>query len=379
MSYRRLSELLDSFLNLGIPGVDCVVYREHEPVFRHCAGFSDLERQTPITGNETYFMFSCTKVVTCAAALTLLEQGCFLLTDPLDAYIPEFSQMFLANGERAKNKIKIRDLFTMSAGFHYDVTSPSVTQAIRDKNGRATTLDIVRAVAKEPLSFEPGAHWQYSLCHDVLAGLVEVLAGKRFGDYVSETIFDPIGMTHTSFGVTERNEETLAPLYRFCDETNRAELQKKECSYILTPDYDSGGAGMVSSVDDYILFADAMANGGIAKNGCRILSPATIDLMRTDCLTGEAQKDFNWIQHAGYGYGLGVRTMNDLAEGGAIGSVGEFGWGGAAGSYCLIDPNNRISLFYAQHMLNNKEPFTHPRLRNVLYACASTQNGFTQF
>ena len=190
MQFQKLSDLLDSFLEIGIPGVDCVVYQDHEEVFRHRAGYSDLEQKLPITGKETYFLFSCSKVVTCAAALTLLERGKFLLTDPLAAYIPEFSEMVLTNGEKAKTEIKIRDLFTMSAGFTYDIASPSITQVIREKDGRATTLDVVRAIAKEPLSFEPGTHWQYSLCHDVLAGLVEGVSGKRFGEYVTETIFE---------------------------------------------------------------------------------------------------------------------------------------------------------------------------------------------
>ena len=369
MQFQKLSDLLDSFIEIGIPGVDCVVYQDHEQVFRHSAGLSDLEKKIPISGNETYFLFSCTKVVTCAAALTLLEKGKFLLTDPLGAYMPEFSEMVLENGEKAKNPIKIRDLFTMSAGFNYDLTSPSITRAIADKNGHATTLDIVRAIAKEPLSFEPGTHWQYSLCHDVLAGLVEVISGKRFRDYVKETIFEPVGMTRTSFGVSDLNREYLAPLYRFNDDTNRAELQKKECVYILTPEYDSGGAGMVSCTEDYILFADALANGRKTKCGSRILSPAAIELMRTNCLTAEVLKDLNWEKRAGYGYGLGVRTMMDRAKGGAIGPVGEFGWDGAAGSYVLIDPDSHTALFYAQHMRNNKSPYTHPRLRNVLYAC----------
>lgn len=369
MQFQKLSDLLDSFIKIGIPGVDCSVYQDHEQVFRHSAGYADVAKNIPISGHETYFLFSCTKVITCACALTLLEKGAYLLTDPLSAYIPEFSDMFLINGDRAKNPITIRDLFTMSAGFHYNLSAPSIRSAIAEKGGHATTLDIVRAIAKEPLSFEPGTHWQYSLCHDVLAGFVEVVSGKQFSDYVKETIFDPVGMKRSSFGISEKNKNDLAPLYKFDDEANCAFLQDKECSYIVTPEYESGGAGMVSCVDDYILFADAMANGGIAKNGNRILSPLTIELMRTNCLDDTAQKDLNWVQHAGYGYGLGVRTMTSRAAGGVIGAVGEFGWGGAAGSYVLIDPDRHTALFYAQHMLNNKEPYTHPRLRNVLYAC----------
>lgn len=369
MRFQQLSDLLDSFIDIGIPGVDCAVYINHEPVFRHSAGYSDLEAKTPINGKETYFIYSCTKVITCATALTLLEKGKFLLTEPLYAYMPEFQTMYKENGEKAENPITIRDLFTMSAGFDYGIESPSIKKVIAEKNGHATTLDIVRAIANEPLYFEPGTHWRYSLCHDVLAGLVEVVSGKKFGDYVKEVIFDPLGMKRSSFGPSDLNRDTLVPLYRFNEETNRAERDLIGCKYILTPEYESGGAGIVSCVDDYILFADAMANGGVAKNGNRILASDTIDLMRINCLDQTAVRDMVWAQHAGYGYGLGVRTMIDRIKGGSIGPIGEFGWSGAAGAYTLIDPERRLAVYYAQHMLKNKEPYTHPRMRNVLYAC----------
>jgi len=369
MNFDRLTALLDSFPTIGIPGVDCAVFVDHEPVYRHMAGFSDKENQIPMNGNETYYIYSCSKPITCAAVLSLLEEGKFLLTDPLYEYIPEFRDMYLENNEKAKNPITIKNLFTMTAGFTYNLTSPEI-QKVHDVKGKgATTMDFVRAIAKEPISFEPGTHWQYSLCHDVLAGFAETVSGKRFADLVQERIFEPIGMTRSAYHLNEKNEKTLAALYQFNDETKTADRIPTECSYTFTPQYDSGGAGIVSCVDDYILFADAMANKGMAKNGNRILSEKTVDLMRMNALEGQALSDMNWIQHEGYGYGLGVRTLMDCAKGGAIGQTGEFGWGGAAGAYALFDPENRVAMYYAQHMLNNLEPYTHPRLRNVLYAC----------
>ncbi len=369
MNFQKLTELLNSFPDIGIPGVDCAVYVDHEPVFRHMTGYSDKEAKIPMQGNETYFIYSCSKPITCAAALTLLEDGKMLLTDPISEYIPAFSNMFLPNGEKAKNPITVKHLFTMTAGLDYNLSAPEIIEAKKAKNGDASTMDIVRAIAKRPISFEPGSRWQYSLCHDVLAGLTEVISGKRFSDFVQEKIFDPVGMTRSSFHICEKNEKDLAALYRFDDETKTADRQEQNCAYTLTPSYDSGGAGIISCVDDYILFADAMANKGLAKNGNRILSEKTVDLMRTNALTGQALSDMNWIQHEGYGYGLGVRTLMDPGLGGAIGQVGEFGWGGAAGAYALFDPENRVAMYYAQHMLNNLEPYTHPRLRNVLYSC----------
>ena len=106
----------------------------------------------------------------------------------------------------------------------------------------------------------------------------------------------------------------------------------------------------------------------MAGTGEQILSPRTVELMRTNALDETCRRDMNWSQLCGYGYGLGVRTMVDPAAGGSLSPVGEFGWGGAAGAYALIDPSHELTLFYVQHMLNNKEPYIHPRLRNALYA-----------
>ena len=137
----------------------------------------------------------------------------------------------------------------------------------------------------------------------------------------------------------------------------------------LGSEYESGGAGLISSVDDYIKFANVLCNKGKTQKGEKILSECTIDLMRTNHLDKTSMKDFNWIQMRGYGYGLGVRTMIDKAKGGSLSSIGEFGWGGAAGTYAMIDPENEITVFYAQHMLNNQEPYVHPRIRNIVYQC----------
>ena len=215
MNFEKLEALLNTFPELGIPGVDCAVYVNHEPVFRHMAGYSDKEAKIPMKGNETYFIYSCSKPITCAAALTLLEDGKMLLTDPVSEYIPEFSEMFLPNGEKAKHPITIKHLFTMTAGLDYDLFAPEIQAVTEAKGENASTLDIVRAIAKRPISFEPGSRWQYSLCHDVLAGVAEVISGKQFSDFVQKKIFDPVGMTRSSYHPCAKNEKDIAALYHF--------------------------------------------------------------------------------------------------------------------------------------------------------------------
>ena len=138
--------------------------------------------------------------------------------------------------------------------------------------------------------------------------------------------------------------------------------------HILGDRYDSGGAGIITSVPDYAKLCAALANGG-SLNGEKIISRGTIDLWRTNQLDENQMKQFNWAHLSGYGYGLGVRTMIDRAKSGSNGPFGECGWGGAAGAVSLIDPDNNVSLFYAHHMLNNQEAYVLPRMRNVLYTC----------
>ena len=134
------------------------------------------------------------------------------------------------------------------------------------------------------------------------------------------------------------------------------------------PAYDNGGGGITTTINDYSKFCVALANGGVGATGEKILSAGTIDLLRTNQLNSEQIKTFTWPQLKGYGYGLGVRTLIDKAAG-TTGNVGEFGWGGAAGATVLVDPELKLSVFYAHHMLNPQEDYYQPRLRNVVYSC----------
>ena len=133
-------------------------------------------------------------------------------------------------------------------------------------------------------------------------------------------------------------------------------------------EYDSGGAGIITTAEDYVRFAAALAAKGMGLNQNRILSPATVELLKENQLTASQLPYLNWAQLRGYGYGLGVRTMMDRAAGGSLGPVGEFGWGGAAGATVLIDTERNLAAFYSHHMLNPQEEYYQPRFRNVLYA-----------
>ncbi len=376
MDFKPLAQFIDRMTAWRIPWAEVLVIHRNRTVFRYRSGYLDLEEGTPIEEGKMINLYSLTKIMTCVAALRLVEQGSILLSDPLSAYLPEYAEMNvqkqLPGGEvvleRAQRPITVRDLFAMTAGFTYDIASPSMRDVVRRTNGKVPTRAFAEALAKEPLLFEPGTRWNYSLCHDVLAALVEVVAGRRFGAYIRDEITGPLGMHDTVFDLSEEQRGRLAPQYEYNDALGEA-VRKDGNGYRIGTEFESGGAGLLSTVSDYSLFLNALTNRGTSPDGVRILAPATVDLMRTDQLTGRMREDFSWEHMKGYGYGLGVRTHVSKAESGVLSPLGEFGWAGAAGCLAVIDPTEQLTVMYAQHLLNNQEPYVHPRLKNLVYGC----------
>ncbi|XEC95959.1 serine hydrolase domain-containing protein [Paenibacillus tarimensis] len=376
MDFKPLSQFIDRITCWRIPWAEVIVMYRNETVFRYRNGYADLEEKTLIDERRIINLYSLTKILTCTAALQLVEKGAILLNDPLSAYLPEYAEMTvrkkLPDGgialERAKSAITVRDLFAMTAGFSYDLGTPSIREVINLTNGRVPTREFAAAIAKEPLLFEPGTRWNYSLCHDVLAALVEVVDGRRFGAYVRDEITGPLGMHDTGFDLSEEQQNRLAPQYEYNDELDKP-VRKDGNGFRVGTELESGGAGLLSTVSDYVLFLNALTNRGTSPDGVRILSPAAVDLMRTDQLTEGMRHDYSWAHLAGYGYGLGVRTHISKAGSGLLSPLGEFGWSGAAGCLAIIDPDSQLTVMYAQHLLNNQEPYVHPRLKNIVYAC----------
>ena len=379
MNFQPLRDFMDNYLpTLGVPGTDIVIYKNHEEIFRYQSGFDSLKSGTPVNPNALYHMYSCTKVATCVAATQLIERGEILTTDPVFAYLPEYADIkvkhTLPDGtvqvRPAEKVLTIEHLLTMTGGLDYDIDRPAIKRVIQQTNGRAPTLDIVRAIPEDPFIFEPGSRYQYSLCLDVIGGIVELVSGMTLGEYFEKNIFEPLGMTETSFGVTEEKLARMATQYQLDPLTGVAtEIPKDQNAFNFGTEYQSGGAGLISSVRDQILFADALANYGVGKNGNRILSKAGVELMSANHLDPESLADFTKLgQVKGYGYGYGVRTNLTPALGGNLSPVGEFGWDGARGSYFSCDPKNRVAFFYAEHM-GGLHPVILPRLRNVVYSC----------
>ncbi len=378
MNFHRLREFQERLVSWRIPGNDCIVYKDGNEVYRYMTGYADVEKCRKMCGDELYYFWSASKPITTSLALRLHESGLFTMNDPLCEYIPEFRDMnvrAVVDGKEelipAKNPILIKHLFNMTAGFDYNFNTPAINELRRTTDNKCGTVDVAKAIAKSSLLFEPGTKWNYSLCHDVLGAFIEVVSGKRLRDYAKEVLFEPLGMTDSCYNLPSQEKmHRMAVQYNYRDDLGKYIPTQNTCGHILGSEYDSGGAGVVTSCSDYMKFASCIAEGGTAKNGYRYISRNTINLWRTNTLTSEQlQKDFSWEQLKGYGYGYGVRTMISPADAGALSPVGEFGWGGAAGVWVIFDPDNRLALVYTQHMLNDQEAYISPRIRNILYAC----------
>ena len=372
MNFSKLEQYLDSLYDVHVPGCDLVIYKDHEQVYRHMAGYRDAKRTQPVRGDEAYCLYSATKVITTCAVMQLVEQEKINLDDPVSRYLPSYANLCVRQGEAivpAKNTMTIRHLLSMQSGLDYNTNSPAIQKVLAETNGHATTRQLVDAFVEEPLSFEPGTNFLYSLSHDVLGAVIEVVSGKRFSEYLKENIFSPLGLETIAFNLKEEDQGRICAQYEFDDQTKSLKsLPEKVTVYRMSDQYESGGAGLISDVKDYSLFLDAIACGGKTVDGTSILSPEMIQLWSANQLGPVSRRSFDEWNRRGYSYGLGVRTRVTLTKGGP-GTIGEFGWDGAAGAFAMIDPHRHISAFYAMHVKNYGYNYDviHPNIRTLIY------------
>ena len=324
----------------GVPYIDVICYREHKEIFRYYSGAG-------VNGKETLQMYSCSKPVTVVAALRLIERGMLSLDDKVYKYLPEIENAYVVNEKNEKiavgRQMTVFHLFTMTAGFTYDTATEPIKELVKKSGGRSVLRDFIAKFAETPLSFVPGSVYKYSLCHDVLAAVIEVVTGKKFSEYVKETIFEPLKMYNSRF---DNGETNIADMY-IASIDGKIVRHSGKNSLLPTDNYESGGAGLVSTVEDYIRFADSLACGGKSAGGYSVLSKKGLCELTTERIKSASIP--NGFSDDNYGYGLGVRVRLKPTAWGL--SAGEFGWDGAAGSFVLIDSVKKTSLFIGMHLL----------------------------
>ncbi len=370
MDFTALKDYLDYLPKAGVPGCDMAVWKDHEPLFRHTAGVRDPEGKQPMQGNETYWFYSCTKVATTCAAMQLIRDGRIHPDDPVAAYLPAYGKLTVKEEDQirpARRVMTIRHLMSMQSGLDYNLEKESVLEMIRKTQGGASTRELVDAMALEPLCFEPGEDFLYSLSHDVLAAVIEAASGEKFSDYLEKHLFAPLGIEGFGFSLTEEKRKNFCAPY-VMGPSGREPLEQDCNNYRLTDNYESGGAGLCGDVDSFITLLDALSCDGRGKNGYEVLNREMLELWSANQLGPRSRNSFDAWKRIGYSYGLGVRTRVNNRIGGG-GPVGEFGWDGAAGAWAMIDPENHVSAFFAMHVRNFGYAYDviHPNLRNLIY------------
>ncbi len=352
-----LIKWLDEYMTeFQLPGYDCSVFLHHREVYRRRVGFASVEEQLPLTENTLLHLYSNTKVVACVAALQLMEKGLFHLSDPLHLYFPEFAHMkvMTPKGPRSAQKhILIRDLFCMAAGFGEGSDYTEIGQRFYiETNGECPVSELPRYLAQVPLRFEPGEGFFYGICHEMLAMLIEKLSGESFASYLKHHIFDPLGMVNTAFDPAECQSNEVAVQYSYQGDGVLPKAEGR--GNLLVPPIlkASASGGLVSTVDDYMKFQEALCRENV------LLRKETTDLMRCNHLNAAELADFGCPGN-GQGYGLGVRAE--------LNGIGPYGWGGAAGTYGLIDPENELTVFYAQQMFCTRDIQRTRELERVIY------------
>ncbi len=309
------------------------------------------------TGNEKLFMFSCTKPLTVTCGLKLIEKGLLSLDDKVGKYLPFVNDCFIIDKDGNKqivgDKITVKHLFTMTAGFSYNFDSEPFKRVFID-NDNPSTLKVIESICKSPLISMPGERFNYSFCHDVLAGVIEVVSKKPFAKFMEETIFNPLGFNSTAFDFEDKSD--FANLYYYNGGFCKSKLVN---NLVFSKNWYSGGAGVISTANDYYKFVKTLANGG-----GEILSQNSLKSLYTESVKSiSVNNNFTCVQGDDYGYGLGVRTRVKSTEYGL--PITEFGWDGAAGSYLMVDPINKVSVFIAMHVENWPEFFTGKHLEIV--------------
>lgn len=358
--FSKLKDYIDSLQSeKGLPCGDVIVYLNGEKVYRYSVGTAKSD--------TIYWLFSCTKPITATAGMQLVEKGIINLDDPVSKYFPEYGKAVYKEGNSllpVGDKMKIRHLFTMSAGLNYDVEAEAIRK-VKEKNPNASTIEIVSSFANSPLEFEPGKKFRYSLCLDALAGVIEKASGMTFGEYLQKNIFEPLGMTEATLHLPKEKESRQAPSFSARNGV-LFPFPQGIINYAITPKYESGGAGLTCTLEDYGKFAAAMSLGGISKDGVRILKSETVDLLRSPQYT--EKQEFGCPAGRGYAYGYGVRTLitNEFGE---RSRIGEFGWDGAAGAFILMDPDAKVGIVYAQQIVGWPTHFgsMHAPMRDLTY------------
>jgi CubicO group peptidase (beta-lactamase class C family) len=360
-------------------GIISLVARRGRIVDWQTYGSRDLAGALPMEKDTIVRIYSMSKVVSSVAVMILHEEGRLRLTDDVGKYLPAMAKMqVFVGGTVAKPKlvaarraITVKDLLTHTSGFIYGFGNTPIDEIYRNaKLLESPSMDaFVAKLATMPLAFQPGERYGYGLGIDVLGAIVEKVSGMPFEKFVEERITKPLGMVDTSYDVPADKRSRMAKVYTLDKAKTLVEVAETDLAGVYAEPgrgFAAGGAGMFSTIGDYARFGQMLLDGG-QLDGVRILSRKTVELMMANHLNHLAVPTTT-TPEGGEGFGLGGRVRIDLAKGNQLGSVGQFGWSGAATTYFDIDPKERtLMLVFAQHFPFNQHALFW-RFSTLVYA-----------
>jgi CubicO group peptidase (beta-lactamase class C family) len=370
----RIDAMLQAEVTAGkLPGMVVAIARRGKVVYQKAIGVANRETREPLKVDALFRLYSMTKPVASVGLLTLYEQGKFRLTDPLDRYLPQFANVKVYKGADAagkpilaapSRKPTIQDAFRHTLGLASGLGQSPVDALYREAGISMGALD---SLAQEmdklgtvPLLYDPGDRWVYGLGHDVQARLIEVFSGAPYAEYLQRTIFGPLGMRDTMFGVPAKLKARFPLVYS--PRPDGTMTSDTADSYARFTDHHFGTLSLSGSAPDYLRFAQMLVNGG-ELDGVRILGTRTVDLMRQNHLPPNLP---SIAGSSGMGYGLGVSVVMDQAALGRLTSVGSFGWSGAATTTFSVDPKEKLTYVIAAQLMPNDAALMQ-RVETLIY------------
>ena len=380
----RITEMLQGFLDRKrVAGAVTVILRDGKVAYTSALGSADVEKAVPMRTDTIFRIASQSKAITTTAALILVDEGKLLLNEPVSKYIPAFRNTTVmvapaANAApgspvstvAARRQITVRDLMTQSSGVSYGgnaATRPLYLAAGFDDwyfADKAEPIGVwIEKLATLPFDAQPGESYVYGYNTDILGYVVEKASGMPLDQFFKTRIFDPLKMTDTSFFLPLEKRDRFAVNYSTGPDGTfvRAKDEGRfQGAYVDGPRAAfSGGAGLLSTANDYARFLQMLLNGG-ELDGVRILSPKTVALMTSNHLG-------TMYANGNFGFGLGFEITEHVGRSGRPGSVGEFGWGGAYGTKYWVDPEEKLVVVYMTQLMPQTGVDVADRLRALLY------------
>lgn len=359
----RLDDYMSGMVEAGrVAGVATLILRHGKVVAHRTHGSAELGSETPLSPDAVFRIYSMTKPIAATAMMILFEEGHWVLDDPVSKFIPEFADLKVFTGvgpdgamtvEDAKRPPTIREVMSHTAGFAYGLFPDAhplerayLANRIARPDGAQAFID---SIAAQPLMFQPGTEWFYSVASGILGVIVSRISGQSFGDFIRDRIFTPLGMVDTGFQTRADNVDRLVTFYQDDGQGGLKEVTEVLGApinpFTAPPPFEDGGGGLVSTLSDYARFAQMILNKG-ELDGVRILAPVTVELMSTNVIPAAVLATTHPLRllpfNPAFGFGLGFSVFKDPRAMGSTEGRGTLAWGGMGGTWFWIDPENDL-------------------------------------